>query len=338
MPLRNDDTCGKGSLEVPLSFTTCRNEEFTCKNGLCVSLSYRCDGEPDCGDASDEVDCKLIEKSSFYQQHLAPLEGHTKVSVNITIDIKAIHTINEIEGIFQVQFWLRLSWVDKRLTFFNLGNLQSSNCLTEDEKSQIWIPYLTFLNTENQDCTVLDEKTKIQIAKKGSHIFSSLDEAENIKKFSGGRNPLVMTLFYNINFICDFDMRWFPFDTQRCSLIIITQGDSGKYVELIKETLDYSGPKDMMLYFIKDQQFKKGTIKGGKAIIVEIVLGRRLFSIIMTTILPTIILLLTSYSTNFFKDFFFETVVAVNLTVMLGKGLKDLSMHSRGDKEYNRRK
>ena len=50
---------------------------------------------------------------------------------------------------------------------------------------------------------------------------------------------------------------------------------------------------------------------------VEIILGRRLLSIIMTTVLPSIILLLTSHSTNFFKDFFFEAVVTVNLTVML---------------------
>ena len=59
-------------MEVTLSLTTCKVEEFTCNDGLCVNLLNRCDGEPNCFDASDEVDCKFIEKSNSYQQHLSP--------------------------------------------------------------------------------------------------------------------------------------------------------------------------------------------------------------------------------------------------------------------------
>ena len=37
----------------------------------------------------------------------------------------------------------------------------------------------------------------------------------------------------------------------------------------------------------------------------------------MTVYLPTFLLIIISYITNFFKPFFFEAVVAVNLTCML---------------------
>ena len=318
--ISNDDKCGKGAREISLSLTTCGEEEFTCNDGLCVSLLYRCDGEPNCSDASDEVECKFIEKSDSYQKHLSPPPVNSmssKVNVNTTVKIKTIQEINEIESAFQVQFWLKMSWMDKRLTFFNLKEQQTSNSLTEAEKGQIWVPVLTFLNTEKQDSTILDEKTKIQIARRGSYIQSSLTEAENMQKFSGATNPLVMTQFYNTKFRCDFDMRWYPFDTQRCSLVLTMMGDSGKFVDLVKKNLEYSGPKDLMLYFIKGQTFKAKTEFGVQVVKVEIILGRRLLSIIMTTVLPSIILLLTSHSTNFFKDFFFEAVVTVNLTVML---------------------
>lgn len=50
---------------------------------------------------------------------------------------------------------------------------------------------------------------------------------------------------------------------------------------------------------------------------IEIILGRRLLTIILTTFVPTVLLNMISYSTNHFKAFFFEAIVTVNLTSML---------------------
>ena len=48
---------------------------------------------------------------------------------------------------------------------------------------------------------------------------------------------------------------------------------------------------------------------------VEVVLGRRLIGTFMTIYMPTILLNIIGHSTNYFKPFFFEAVVTVNLTV-----------------------
>ena len=50
---------------------------------------------------------------------------------------------------------------------------------------------------------------------------------------------------------------------------------------------------------------------------VEVILGRRLIGTFMTIYMPTILLNIIGHSTNYFKPFFFEAVVTVNLTSLL---------------------
>ena len=50
---------------------------------------------------------------------------------------------------------------------------------------------------------------------------------------------------------------------------------------------------------------------------ISIVLGRKLLTIVLTTFVPTVLLSMISFSTNHFKNFFFEAIVTVNLTVLL---------------------
>lgn len=44
---------------------SCSKDQFTCKNKECITNTWQCDGENDCGDDSDESDCDTISKRFF---------------------------------------------------------------------------------------------------------------------------------------------------------------------------------------------------------------------------------------------------------------------------------
>ena len=55
----------------------------------------------------------------------------------------------------------------------------------------------------------------------------------------------------------------------------------------------------------------------GEGIRMKITLKRKIMSEMMTTYFPSLLLMLITFATTFFKPFFFEAALSVNLTTML---------------------
>ena len=66
---------------------------------------------------------------------------------------------------------------------------------------------------------------------------------------------------------------------------------------------------------LRAQQINKNVLSG--LITIEVVLQRRLFGIIMTIYMPSILLNLIGHSTNFFKSDYFDSKITVNVTVRI---------------------
>ena len=56
--IENENCPGTG--EKYLVFSSCLNDEFTCNNGQCIPIKWKCDKIGDCPDSSDEDDCKMV--------------------------------------------------------------------------------------------------------------------------------------------------------------------------------------------------------------------------------------------------------------------------------------
>ena len=96
---------------------------------------------------------------------------------------------------------------------------------------------------------------------------------------------------------------------------LTTAGNMGEFVELVVGNLTYLGPTDLTQYFIRGTDMYRSDDE--TQIIVEIRLGRRLLGVILTVFIPTFMMIVLSYMTNFFKPFFFEADVEANVTLMM---------------------
>ncbi len=76
-----------------------------------------------------------------------------------------------------------------------------------------------------------------------------------------------------------------------------------KDIELKVDQLGYLGPIDLTQYFIQSISLLKSKLSpdGSAGVQVHIVLKRRILSDVLTTILPTILIIIVSFSTTFYN-------------------------------------
>ena len=87
-----------------------------------------------------------------------------------------------------------------------------------------------------------------------------------------------------------------------------------KTVQLLTRKMGMNETLDMTLYVIKNWHLS--SIDNGN-VRMTIVLKRKIMNEMMTTYLPSVLLMLITYATTFFKPYFFEAALSVNLTTML---------------------
>ena len=95
----------------------------------------------------------------------------------------------------------------------------------------------------------------------------------------------------------------------------VQAGDS-ESVRLLPRNKTMKQSLDMVLFTIIDYDLVNATVPG-KGIRMTITLKRKIMSEMMTTYFPSLLLMMITYATTFFKPFFFEAALSVNLTTML---------------------
>ena len=174
------------------------------------------------------------------------------------------------------------------------------------EKNGIWFPTVVLENTKQKLEFIIDPKSLITVERNGSGISADSTFTENKLLYQGNENPIHYERLDNVKFNCDYQLSWYPFDTQNCYIVLGQTEILSNYVEQVPGRFSYLGPEDLTQYFVKKTKMQRIVTGGRQQIQVQVTIGRRLLSILLTTIVPTVLLSLIGHTANYFKDFVFE--------------------------------
>ena len=93
--ISNDSECSLNTVKKTLTLTSCSVNQYTCNDGLCININLRCNGDNDCDDKSDEIQCRKVNIDKSYAKHFTPppyesIDGVDLVQVNISTTVLLI--------------------------------------------------------------------------------------------------------------------------------------------------------------------------------------------------------------------------------------------------------
>ena len=214
--------------------------KFTCDDGLCLGLERRCDHVFDCADGSDEDQCTPLEIDvESYKKTFPPFLRSHKTKVRVELKIFAISKIDELTNSFKADVKIALKWVDNRIIFNNLE--KNGNILDRFWQDQIWLPPLYFSNTDEKVPILTGKHVQVEVLRQGEPEKIDVSRINEGNQYSGDKSELHLTardvLFYN----CVFELSWFPFDVQHCSIDIKIPKQLRNYTTLIPNRVEYKG-------------------------------------------------------------------------------------------------
>ena len=176
---------------------------------------------------------KLKKKSSvaFSNSISPPLTlGARNVHLNLSFVLLEVREVDEVTGTSTIKFSFKREWEDQRLLFHEEGEL------TPEEKEKIWLPWTIFSNLKSKKAWLDTDKLDLYRVK----LRNPAEEPHD-----GSQVVIVYEKEKIIEFMCDFDMFWYPFDRQSFRVEFFHRAE---VIILSTNSITYKGPVVLELY------------------------------------------------------------------------------------------
>ncbi|KAG7169454.1 Gamma-aminobutyric acid receptor subunit beta-1-like 2 [Homarus americanus] len=300
--------------------TPCLYQHYTCDDGTCIPHHYRCDLKYDCRDQSDELDCELILFPKDYHQHLPPRvpgKEDSKLPVVIKVIVKSID-VQTVEMAMKLSYEIEMSWYDNRLQYYNLKSNDSLNSPRLDTMMKLWSPLVKLLNTDTIDQSLLAFDATTLVKRLTKPLWRDEGAAGEVDIYSGEENPLSVSRKYSTKYACQFDLTLYPFDSQHCDIHLQIVSGQVSFLDVHPDSVVvYLGSQVLNEYKIGDVKvlLEKEYMPGEAR--VRVPMTRLYGNSILTIYIPSLILMIISYLTLFFRTSIFDVRVMVALTALL---------------------
>ena len=124
--------------------------------------------------------CKIIQGFTFISENL---------KINISVQIEDILDLNELKGLMNAKFTVKLNWLDRYTKYVNLNKNENLNILKMRQKKELWMPTLFFSNAADKNVgSFIDDLSIGRISLIDQNIngtFSPLSDVKNHKQYNG---------------------------------------------------------------------------------------------------------------------------------------------------------
>jgi hypothetical protein len=175
--------------KVKVNLSYCPTKMFSCDDGSCINLDYKCDEKDDCPDGSDEIGCKFVSMPKQYNKLISSNNG--KLNLQTSVEILSIISISENEGKIRLNMRVDMEWNDSRITFLNLKEKAELNMLVEEESSLIWKPEVVFVNMEQKDFEYsVNAQVTIYLDQSNNYSLADYSELISSKMYNGNMSKI----------------------------------------------------------------------------------------------------------------------------------------------------
>ncbi|XP_045107197.1 acetylcholine-gated chloride channel subunit acc-1-like [Portunus trituberculatus] len=152
----------------------------------------------------------------------------------------------------------------------------------------------------------LGEGGRLEVVREGPP-HPATEEMEESRYFEGGENRLEVTQVCSVTVTASSHLKLYPFDQQVWWVNVSLASTSPGHLHLAPGEVTYSGPQDLLEYTLENVSMVAGGGSGGGGgggggeVGIRVKLGRRSTHFLLTSFLPTLLLLLLSYGTLFIR-------------------------------------
>ncbi|XP_042204684.1 uncharacterized protein LOC121854236 [Homarus americanus] len=307
--------------ERDLSLSICEAGQYMCDDGQCIDLAARCDAKDDCDDETDEDNCSILQIPAGYRSFKPPkniANASQPLQPHIIFKFLRFLNIADVQQAIHLEFIVTMSWMDSRLKYRNLRSIIHANKLSSEEKGSIWRPELEFPNVKDGQLNLLKENVFVQ------KVDDSLPVDFNVvnmdKMYGGSAALIIQHQHYSGSFVCTFDVFYYPFDVQRCGVMVQLSSLSKELVAFTKSRakVEYDQDKNLPTYIISDFYAHHKTNTNRESLLeVGYTLTRRYTLIVLSVFMPSTMLLTIGYSTLYVKVQLLQVRLVVSLTTLL---------------------
>ena len=309
---------------IKMNLNACNDTEFSCNDGECISKWKRCNHIMfECEDQSDEENCNHIKLKTGYNKIVPPNAANGEITLlNVSICIKHILNMDINNMKLSLSFQIRTEWQDNRVFFLNTHRNWSSNLLELDEWQNIWVPSFLFLNAESALTTaeLAGEPTSLLYLKLINETHQPKDPTLLQQDFYYDGKDVVISKdnFYTLDFICSFDLAYYPFDFQTCSIRLSPQTARPDLIDFFVNSVLQVPTYSTYTIVLESSFVGYDSEHRSKTVEVTLKLKRNVVPIFLNTYLPTIILTIINQLTNhFIGQEMFEALISINASVLM---------------------